>query len=471
MISWASRAQSAVIESMAVEQAESYSQAISTFRNIYTSEVTNRAKGKVLITHDYENFDNAIPLPATMSHLLGEKLTETTEGGKANLYSSFPFPWRTNQTQLDSFQQEALASLSENPTIPFHRIETINGQPVIRYATANIMQQGCVDCHNAHVDSPKSDWQVGDVRGALEVQLPLTAGFAQSRSAINNSVAVFGIVGILGALFTALVTHLGNKENENILRKARDTAEKATATRETFIAQVSHELRTPLSAILASARLLQMADFDKEKRDQKLQMIESGGSHILELLNDILDLSKIDAQKMSLDLEKINIRSVCHDSLIIVNSIAKQKDIQLILQLDPQIEHMVADKRRLRQILINLLSNAVKFTHTDGRVGIRTVLDPVAKVLDFQVWDSGIGMSKEDMEKIFTAYTQLDGSLEKSKGTGLGLVLVKQFTELHDGEVNVTSELGKGTQFTISLPIKDEAILLDVSLNQELISV
>jgi len=149
-------------------------------RSIYTSEVVNRVKAHGIdVTHDYLNTDKAIPLPATLTMILGKQIGNLGHGESAKLYSQYPFPWRKNDDVVDEFEKEALNALQKDPNSPLFRIEIVNGKKTLRYATADIMRAACVQCHNTHPDSPKKDWQVGDVRGVLEVKLPIT-GIAEN---------------------------------------------------------------------------------------------------------------------------------------------------------------------------------------------------------------------------------------------------------------------------------------------------
>lgn len=230
---------------------------------------------------------------------------------------------------------------------------------------------------------------------------------------------------------------------------------KALRAKDEFLANMSHELRTPLNAILGKAEILlegihgEMA----EKQRQSVQVIGDSGNHLLELINDILDMAKIEAGKIQLDIQTVSLVSVCESSLQFVRQMAHKKQIRLQANIDHSLKTCQSDERRLKQILINLLSNAVKFTATGGEVGLNVMHDPDREALQFQVWDTGIGISSEDMEKLFKPFVQLDSSLARShEGTGLGLSLVYRLTEMHGGSVSLDSQVGVGSCFTVTLP-------------------
>ena len=159
-----------VVFQYASESAQEHAESVTQFRNFYTQELMPRAmRAGVVITHDYKASDNALPLPATLTIELGHYMSQVDGGTQVRLYSDLPFPWRAAERSLDDFQTQALKHLKANPEKPFVREEILNGQRVLRYAQADRMLAGCVNCHNHYKDSPKTDWKVGDVRGALEV--------------------------------------------------------------------------------------------------------------------------------------------------------------------------------------------------------------------------------------------------------------------------------------------------------------
>jgi PAS domain S-box-containing protein len=252
------------------------------------------------------------------------------------------------------------------------------------------------------------------------------------------------------------------KKAEAALRESRDklsaanaALEKASRLKDEFLASMSHELRTPLTSILGLSEALQLQAFGElnAKQIKSLKTIENSGRHLLELINDILDLSKIEAGKLDLQFEPCAAADICRSSLQLVKGMAHQKQQNISFSIHPETIIIRADVRRLKQMLVNLLSNAVKFTPEGGLLGLEVQTNPDEKTVSFSVWDQGIGIQPEDLDKLFVAFVQLDSRLARQySGTGLGLSLVQRMTELHGGSLRVESVPGEGSRFTILLP-------------------
>ncbi len=239
------------------------------------------------------------------------------------------------------------------------------------------------------------------------------------------------------------------------LMVANEELARAARLKDEFLASMSHELRTPLTAVLGMVEILKMEAYGPltEQQNKSLDVIDDSGRHLLDLINDILDLSKIEADKLELEIESISVDSVCQSSLQFVKQSAMNKYIEVSFEHDTAVSVMQADERRMKQILVNLLSNAVKFTPDEGKIGLEVIADEKNQRARFIVWDTGIGIAEEDVERLFQPFVQLDSKLARQySGTGLGLALVNRMVKMHGGEVTVESEVGKGSRFTVSLP-------------------
>ncbi len=238
----------------------------------------------------------------------------------------------------------------------------------------------------------------------------------------------------------------------------------AVRARDEFLAMMSHELRTPLHAILTLSESLQEGVYGQinEGQSYSLHTIEESGRHLLELINDILDIAKIESGKVDLRIETLVIEQICLSSIKLVREAARKKNLNVLHDIDEMMTTMQADKRRLKQMLVNLLSNAIKFTPDGGSIGLDVVTNAENNIIRFSVWDTGIGIREEDTHLLFQPFVQLDSSLARQyQGTGLGLVMVARLAELHGGSVALESTFGEGSRFTISLPmLQDEARLL-----------
>jgi signal transduction histidine kinase/ActR/RegA family two-component response regulator len=239
---------------------------------------------------------------------------------------------------------------------------------------------------------------------------------------------------------------LANSELSRVMRSKDD-----------FLSAMSHELRTPLNAVLGLSESLAEGVYGdmNAKQAQSINTIAESGHHLLSLINDLLDLAKIGAGKMELELDNANVEDVCQASLRFVLEQAQKKNLKLALAMDNKSVMLTADERRLKQILVNLLSNAVKFTPDGGSVTLETKCDLDSESLMFSVRDTGIGIAAENLSRLFSPFTQLDSKLSRLyAGTGLGLTLVLKLVELHGGSVAVESEIGKGSCFTVRIPCK-----------------
>ncbi|HOK15043.1 MAG TPA: response regulator, partial [Candidatus Kapabacteria bacterium] len=236
--------------------------------------------------------------------------------------------------------------------------------------------------------------------------------------------------------------------------------ERAIRTKDEFLANMSHELRTPLNAILGlSEILLKHQEIQANDRFQRaLNTIHDSGHHLLNLINDILDISKIEAGKFEIYMEDCSVEQIVQSSINFIRQMANKKEITIQLDIqDGTPKEIYADQIRTKQILINLLNNAVKFTQKGGSVGLSISAEPENNQIHFTVWDTGIGIRTEDMNKLFKPFSQISSNLSREyEGTGLGLALVAKLTEMMGGSVSVESQFGVGSKFTITLPIKSQ---------------
>jgi signal transduction histidine kinase/CheY-like chemotaxis protein len=270
-------------------------------------------------------------------------------------------------------------------------------------------------------------------------------------------------IGELVTLFNKFLENQVEKQlDEEALRESRDKLSAANAAleiasrlKDEFLASMSHELRTPLTGILGLSEALQLETYGAltEKQLKSIRNIEISGRHLLELINDILDLSKIEAGKLDMEFEPCSVADLCQASLLLTRGMAHQKRINISFSINPALINVRADPRRLKQMLVNLLSNAVKFTPERGNMGLDVQANDAEKAVFLSVWDKGIGIKPEEMGKLFKPFTQIDSSLARQyAGTGLGLSLVQRMAELHGGSIKVESTYGEGSRFTIILP-------------------
>lgn len=546
---------------------------IKTFRSYYTNDVLKKINKNtnLKIDLDHKIKSDTIPLPATLVHDLGVLFTEKTENS-VSMYSNFPFPNRKNRV-LDKFQKEALAFVIQNPKKTFSREDTIDGKAVFRTAIPDYLSANtCVNCHNFRADTPKNNWKLDEVRGVIEVTIPLSNSFGSAKN-LTYTIIVFilfnfiilsiyyhfymknknkklqnsvvnkdkilseykravdlgtivsksdknGIITYVNESFCKvsgyskeeligkshnIINHpdtpkevfqdmwkkILNKEvwQGDIKNRAKDThsyfvhatiipivdehnkiieflairydttnlhkaiekANFAEKAKSIFLANMSHELRTPLNAIIGFSQILQMKNTLNEKEKKYIDKIHLSGQNLLTLVNSILDFSKIEEGKMEFNPSDTNISKLFKEIMVLTESQAKEKELNITISGFDKKDQIFADKQLLKQAFINILSNAVKFTPQNGKIDINYKFYNSKHI--FSICDSGAGISKDDLEYLFKPFKQGDSAKKSAKnGTGLGLAIThKIITELHNGNIEVKSELDKGSCFNISL--------------------
>ncbi|NQZ26284.1 MAG: response regulator [Colwellia sp.] len=465
--------------------AQRYLEALSAFRTLYTNEVVNTAKKQnITISHDYKNIKNAIPLPATLSMALGKEIGKFQSGAQTFLYSRYPFPWREQENKTifsQDFSQQAWDSLTKNPEQAFFRFEEVNGQMAIRYAIADVMREGCIDCHNNHAQTPKDDWKLGDVRGVMEVILPVDKAQLTAQSSLKATfIVLFAMIVLITLVLFIFVSRIKkdakkladsnvemmNKQEqvnfaneemglaiEQLELKASELIS-SNQVKADFMATMSHEIRTPLNGVIGMLSLLKQSEMTHEQ-NHHAHLATVSASSLLNIINDILDFSKIEADKLVIESVEIRLAELVSNLSSTMAHIAHEKDLELIVDVS-QLKHVVTkgDPHRIRQILTNLISNAIKFT-TQGEVVISTKIETIdEKHLQFScsVTDTGIGIAQNKLDSMFERFTQEDSSTTRQYGgTGLGLAIVKKLCQLMNGDITVTSTQGQGSTFSFTL--------------------
>jgi signal transduction histidine kinase len=249
----------------------------------------------------------------------------------------------------------------------------------------------------------------------------------------------------------ALAANLNRMSDE--LGRLYDQLEAANRHKSEFLANMSHELRTPLNAVIGFSDLLLERTFGalNDKQNEYIGIMLTSGRHLLSLINDILDLSKIEAGRMELELAQFDVAMAVDNAVTLVRDRAARHDLTLAVEVEPNLPLVVGDERKIKQILLNLFSNAVKFTPDGGRIEVRAGRTDAG--VEIAVTDTGVGIAPEDHAAIFEEFRQVGNDyVRKREGTGLGLALTRRFVELHGGRIRVESEPGKGSTFTFTLP-------------------
>lgn len=251
------------------------------------------------------------------------------------------------------------------------------------------------------------------------------------------------------------------KLSDDLTRLRQDLAKKNTIltkalqVRDEFLANISHELRTPLNGILGMCELLQEKHYGEltSSQQESITLISQSGGHLLNIINDLIDIARLEAGRLTLEYNSIYVPAFCRNIIHSLRPLTQKKPLEVSLTVQPNVKEMWADERCLRQVISNLLANAIKFTPPYGQIGLEVAADADKRTLLFTVWDTGIGISTEEIAELFQPFGQLDSSLSRRyEGVGLGLALCYRLIKLHSGEITVDSTRDKGSRFTVSIP-------------------
>ncbi len=360
--------------------------------------------------------------------------------------------------------QVRMASIADNDPERRARWKAVFPFPLTReymHASA-ILDRTLVDIPDV-LDPPSPQWSVGIRNFAHSGYRGVTiTPMIRGDTAIGAISVVRVAPGPLSDKQIALLKTFADQaviaiENVRLFNEIQEKSQQlqiANQHKSEFLANMSHELRTPLNAIIGFSEVLQEHMFGdmNEKQEEYINDIHSSGKHLLSLINDILDLSKVEAGRMELELETFDLPAAIDNALTLIRERAGRHGIELTSTVDPAVGEIKADQRKFKQILLNLLSNAVKFTTEGGHISVAA--QPVDSMVEVSVTDTGIGIAPGDCEAVFEEFRQVGTDYtKKAEGTGLGLALTRKFVELHGGKIRVTSEVGKGSTFTFTLPV------------------
>jgi two-component system sensor histidine kinase BarA len=488
---------------------------------------TERARSEMLLYR--QHFQPKGPIQAALAPL--DNTGQVLDPNNSQIrWFRFTKEDELNQKQLEKLspeQQDTIESLiaedGRNDTISFDKVNGVSHSNYIRIFRAN---DNCISCHNPQGSA--GAFSPNELIGAIIVQSP-TAEIGKTKLLNWVWVSVAGLIAGTGAIIAFYwitqrvilrpIRHLramannvaegnldirssiktgdeyeklasafnkmldGLQEAQEKLRQANKQLDgkiaelsdrniellKANKLKSEFLANISHEFRTPLNSILGFAQVLREkpALLSKDKVQRYTENIITGGNRLLNMINDLLDLAKTKAGKIELHIEKTSVKKLIDSAVASFSLETRKKKIKVKVNTEPDLPYLMTDAGKVQQIVYNFLSNAVKFTPERGRIEIRAGLKQDDKTLRIEVTDTGCGIAREDIEKIFKKFGTTDGSLTSlSTGSGLGLAISSELTAMLAGNIGVDSELGKGSTFWLEIPItltKEEAETTDSS--------
>jgi len=489
------RLQEHLVETIALNNAELSSSTLREIRTLYTSEVVESARAAgMTVTHDYADRAGAIPLPATLSILIGNRV-DTTGDSSVRLYSDYPFPWRADSGgPRDAFETDAIRALRENPSFPISRIEERDGRNFLRYATADLMREGCVDCHNTHPESPRTDWKVGDVRGVLEVTLPLEPKESETAATFRGVLALFLAMVSVGVFTLALFA--GQLRTKSIVagKLAAETAEanrelaqqivereRAERQRRELEAQVlhtqklkslgilaggiAHDVNNLLMGVLGNAALAAEHIPEGSEAREGLKGVERAVSQARSLTRQLLAYAgRGPAKRVGVELTDF-----IKESQALLATSRSQRG-SLSYELEEGLPPIEGDPAQLRQVVLNLVVNGID--SLEGRRGHVTVRTGMMRATSaflascllgsdltegeyvfLEVEDEGAGIELDSVIKIFDPFFST-----KPEGHGLGLAAVQGIVQSHGAALATRSVLGQGTSFRVLFVPSDKPV-------------
>lgn len=440
-----------LVKSTALQGAALQSESLSELRPLYTSEVVDRVRGRIEVTHDYEKKAGAIPLPVTLTMKLGQRISRRYSGMEMRLFSHYPFPWRKDGGPQDVFERDALDFLQKNPDKPFYRFEKDRYERLnLRYAVADRMQAKCISCHNTHPSSPKRDWKVGDVRGVFTISSPVATLGLKNQAPLRSTYMVVGamvLLAIIGLLIIAARLRRTAFELDILVMEKTLELRQANQELEAFNHSVSHDLRSPMTLIKGYSDLL-LAQYGPRLDEQGRNFIRSISAAIRrmnQMTEDLLNLSRAD--NLPLRPETVDLSSMAYD---IIDELRAYQPARQVEFSAAATMTALGDRNLLRLALENLLRNAWKYTGKTAKAKIEfgKTSKPGGDV--FFIKDNGAGFDMSQVDKLFGVFQRLHTE-EEFPGTGIGLGTVARIIKRHGGRIWAEGKPGQGATFYFTL--------------------
>ncbi|MEM7292548.1 MAG: ATP-binding protein [Pseudomonadota bacterium] len=447
------------------QNATSLSQAITAFRNLYTENVIQKVVGSDFeITHDHHNKAHAIPLPVTLSIEIGAHIGELGGGASANIYSPYPFPWRLDEGGLqDDFQTAAWNYLMDNPRGEFVRSLEVDGEPVIRYARADVMSASCVGCHNSHPRSPRNDWKIGDVRGIIEVMQPIRAITDNASDELTRTnwllslsmlLGLAGIFAVVAAFRWRLAMH---KKMELSLASSNTELLRTNEELDQFAYRSSHDLKAPLATVRGLANYI-----DRDIESGNLGEARTNSKRIAEqmksleaLVVNMLALAQADTTDTP--HERVDVSELVEAIVDRHRELIKESSVSIKTIINCG-DRLLTQRSRLEQVLENLIHNGIKYADPDkAERFVEVSCDYTQTHCKLIVRDNGIGIPIERHAEVFTKFSRFHRQI--ADGSGLGLSLAKRHIDHLGGTIGFSSS-PSGSEFVVEIPHETKRVAL-----------
>jgi len=484
--------QGQTVDAAGIATAKAVASQIVNLRKFYTAEIAARAtQSGMRLNYDFDKSEHTLPLPATLVKALGKTIAQEYPGMSIRLYSHYPFPNRVATETYDDFETRALDALIAQPDQPQSRIERHGKQRLFRYVVADRMQGGCVECHNARSDSPRRDWKVGDVRGAIEVTVPVD----QIAGEIDRGIVSVGLAVVVGIFALGSVATLATRRASGALHQLNDELEGRVSARTAdlsqantdlrealshierseplaalgaLIAGMAHELNTPMGnatlvvgALTEQVNTLGAAVAGNQLRKSQLQEFVNSANEACALLQRnvyraselVADFKQVAADQTSLRRREFSLAELVGETLHTIEPSYKHQPVKVFTDVPADIR-LDSYPGALEQVITNLVNNAVlhgQKANTPLTIRIGAQRMPEADEVKLTVGDDGLGMGAEVVARAFQPFftTRLGNG-----GTGLGLYLVKQLVQDSlAGRLTLDSQPGQGTRFEMVLPL------------------
>lgn len=412
-----------------------------------------------VINHDADGSYNFKGIYCAVSgKSIARRFTQQSEDYEIRYVRNDP---RTASDEPDPFEQAALDQFESGGGAEYYGIQKHDGQKVFRYVSLLPVEYGCLECHGTPAGEPdvtgflREGMALGDVAGAVSITIPLAAYEDEAAAGLVRSLAFFVL---LAVAVVAIVRMALRHWVVRPLEQANDRLQSQNLAKDDYLAIMSHELRTPLSSIIAFTDIVQRSagEHGRLGPDERrmLAEIRESGSVLLDLVNNTIDVAKLEEGRFAIELDEVDVVDVLGLVHTVAEPLAAKKGIALINHVDGDVPMLWSDWEALRKIMVNLVGNAIKFTAEGGTVwmGARRGDEPDTVVL--YVRDTGVGIAPERLEGIFGKFSQSAFEVASvSKGSGLGLFLVKTLAQMLGGTVGVQSAAGQGSTFTVTLPV------------------